>query len=72
MILPDVLTIEGTLYYRHPGIPLSQEAKELLSDLYGVLWMEAFYDPSNEITKAWARRHVGKMKRLNEILGFKA
>lgn len=69
--LPRVIEINGAKYHREPGVPLSEEATRLLSEVYGALWMEACMDPDSEGSQKFAQKHVDKMKRLNELLGFK-
>lgn len=65
------VSIDGVRYVPAVRRPLTTEAKQLLSDVYGVLWMESYYDPFNGETQKFAKGVVGKMQRLNELLGFK-
>lgn len=47
------------------------EEIKLLSEITYALWSEAFYDPYNESTQKFAEPLAFKMRRLNEIIGFK-
>ena len=50
---------------------LTDEAVRLLRDVYGALWIEAYYDPYNDYMREWAKPLADKMQRLNELYGFK-
>lgn len=52
--------------------PLTHEQKKLLKDVYGGLWIEAYYDPYNDHVKNFAQPLADKMKQLNEELKFKS
>jgi hypothetical protein len=65
------VSLNGEAYIPAEERPLDMEARELLHDIYGSLWMEAFYDPANEATRTFAEPLARKMKKLNEMLGFK-
>ena len=49
----------------------SKEVFKILNDVYGALWMEAYYDPDSESSAKFAKPLAEKMKRLNELLKFK-
>lgn len=70
--LPEILQVNGEIYYRSPGCDLSDECKRLLSDLYERIWCDAFYDCFNESTRKFARELNPMIARLNEILKFKS
>ena len=61
--------IDGVRYM--PETELQAEARQLLVDVYGALWTEAFYDPYNESTKNFAEPLANKMNRINKLLAFK-
>lgn len=42
-----------------------------LSELYGLIWAEAKYDPCNEQTKEFASRLLSLIRAANKILRFK-
>jgi len=44
---------------------------QLLSQLHGIVWTEAHYDPTNERTKEFALRLSPLMQELNQFLKFK-
>ena len=48
-----------------------EEAFKAIHDLYGDIWCEACYDPTNEDYRKFARRLLPKIEKANEILGFK-
>lgn len=50
---------------------LTSEVREILNDVYGSLWAEAYYDSFNESTQRFARPLADKMARLNKIVKFK-
>ena len=50
---------------------LDAEVKKLLSDVYGALWTEAYYDGFNDATIKFAQPLADKMSALNKILKFK-
>ena len=62
--------IDGVRYVpaeEHPA----EEAMKLLRDVYGSLWIEAYYDPTNEMTRRFAQPLADKMRDANKVLGFK-
>jgi hypothetical protein len=61
--------IDGVRY--HPEQLLEKRAMELLNEIYGSLWAEAFYDPFNDSTQKFAIPLSEKMTELNAILHFK-
>jgi hypothetical protein len=61
--------IDGVKY--RPETPLEAEVIHQLRCLYAALWTEAYYDPENKDTKAFAMDTVKYIQRLNEILKFK-
>lgn len=63
--------INGHKYVPREEKPLDEEAKRLLSEVYGKLWMEGNYDPNSAATRKFAKPLSDKMSRLNELLGFK-
>lgn len=63
--------IDNVVYVPRDETIMTEEARKLLADVYGVLWLEAYYDPNNEQSREFALKHVGKMERLNELLKFK-
>jgi hypothetical protein len=42
-----------------------------LSNIYGLIWCEACYDPDNESTQKFARRLLDDIQFVNSILQFK-
>ena len=48
-----------------------KEAYKLLEEVYGVLWCESSYDPTNEQLQKFCKPLAGKMMRANDILEFK-
>jgi hypothetical protein len=48
-----------------------KEILKLLSEVYAVLWAEAFYDPFNESTKKFATPLAEKMMIINTELCFR-
>lgn len=54
---------------RNTVIP--DRALRLLKEVYAGLWMEAYYDPTNESTRKFAEPLADKMVELNSILHFK-
>jgi hypothetical protein len=44
----------------------------LLAHVYGSLWCEAYYDPLNDATRAFAQPLALQMQAANAILKFKA
>lgn len=42
-----------------------------LGELYGIVWCEACYDPTNASTEAFARRLLPHIQQANTILQFK-
>ena len=59
--------------YEIPRISLclTERQRELLNKLYGVLWMDAYYDPKSEEIREYAKPLADMMKELNEGLHFK-
>ena len=51
--------------------PLTQNQKMMLSEIYSVLWAEAYYDSLNTFTQNFAKPLADKMSELNEELKFK-
>jgi hypothetical protein len=66
---PVLVQIDGVNYRRETE--LEAEARRLLSEVYGCLWTEAYYDPDSEDTRKFAQPLAEKMSRLNELLKFK-
>ena len=50
---------------------LGKEVVSILRNIYGSLWIEAYYDPTNKTIQEFATPLAKKMSRLNEILAFK-
>ncbi len=48
-----------------------EEAMQLLNEVYGVLWCEAFRDPTNLKLNAFAVPLARKMSTANKLLHFK-
>jgi hypothetical protein len=63
------IVIDGVTY--HAETEIEKEARLLLSEIYGSLWAEAFYDPYNDATQKFAESLSIKMIRVNEIMGFR-
>jgi hypothetical protein len=42
--------------------PVDDEARQLLSEVYGALWTEAYYDPASQATRAFAKPLADKMR----------
>ena len=61
--------IDGILY--RPEIQKEKETKNLLNQLYSIIWSEACYDATNDESRKMALRLLPTIKRLNEILKFK-
>ena len=53
------------------SLALTGEQKIKLSEVYGRLWTEAYYDPNNESTANFAKPLVKIMQELNDELKFK-
>jgi hypothetical protein len=68
-------TKEGRRYrlYEIPPIRLclTERQKELLNKVYGILWMDAYYDPESEEIKKYAKPLADMMHELNKDLHFK-
>ena len=47
------------------------ECTTALHELYGLIWVEASYDPTNDETAKFARKLLPHIKKLNDKLGFK-
>jgi len=65
------VNIDGVKYIPAIERPLEQEAIKLLSEVYGRLWTEAYYDPMNESTRKFSKPLSDKMSKLNKLLKFK-
>lgn len=68
----ETVLLDGRRY-----VPVNEEgpdaeAMKLLNDVFGSLWMEAYYDPTNDATRTFAAPLADKMSKLNSILGFKS
>ena len=50
---------------------LTDKEIKLLSEVYGTLWIEAYYDFKNEHTQKFAKPIADKMAELNKSLKFK-
>jgi len=63
--------------YRMYEIPpihlcLTERQKELLNKIYGIVWMDAYYDPDeSKSIREYAKELADMMKELNETLHFK-
>lgn len=66
-----VLEIDPADYGLQPGPKELKRAYDLLSEVYGVLWTNASYDPDSQATKIFSAPLFKKMSEANEILGFK-
>lgn len=68
-------TKEGRRYrmYEIPPIRLclTDRQKELLDKIYGILWMDAYYDPQSEEIRKYAKPLADMMSELNKDLHFK-
>lgn len=63
--------IDGIEYVPGPAA-IDDESRKLLADVYGTLWMEAYYDPTyGEVTQNFSKPLADKMQRLNKLLKFK-
>lgn len=62
--------IDGVLYVRADQQPM-ESAMNLLREVYGALWGEAYYDAYNERTRDFAKPLADKMSEANKILRFK-
>lgn len=49
----------------------NSEVKELLSELYKEIWLQACYDADNEEVRAFCGKMWPKVRRLNELLKFR-
>jgi|SRR5580765_4571904 len=47
------------------------QCMKALSDLYGLIWIEACYDPYNQKTKEFAETLLPHIRLLNDVLKFK-
>ena len=47
------------------------EGKRLLCELYGKIWCEACYDPTNRERQAFASELLPLIKQANDLLEFK-
>lgn len=65
------VNIDGVRYVPSRKRPLHDEERKLLSEVFGQLWTEAYYDPTNESTRKFAQPLADKMSELNKLLGFK-
>ena len=48
-----------------------KEAFKLLHDLYGEIWCEACYDPTNKQYQEFANKLLPYISKANKLLGFK-
>jgi hypothetical protein len=63
--------IDGIEYVPGPAA-LDDETRKLLAEVYGSLWMEAYYDPTyGEVSQKFAAPLADKMQKANERLQFK-
>lgn len=65
----NTVDIDGETYVRPFDEP---KVLKLLSDLYGLIWVEAVYDPNTKETEEYSRRLLPIIQELNGILKFKA
>ena len=63
--------IDGVRYVRADQQP-NDKAMDLLRQVYGRLWGEAHYDPTNKSTQQFAEPLAKLMGEANDILKFKA
>ena len=61
--------INGEKFFRQTE--QDKRINQLLTEVYGRLWAEAFYDPYNKSTREFALPLYKKMYKLNTILKFK-
>lgn len=52
-------------------VELEPDAHEALTKLYGLIWVEARYDPDNQSTQKFAERLLPHIQLLNKKWGFK-
>jgi len=50
---------------------LSDREADLLNNIYGILWMDAYYDAESDEIRKYAKRLVSMMSELNGTLKFK-
>ena len=50
---------------------LTEKEMRLLDKLYGILWMDAYYDPQSSAIQEYARPLAEILHELNETLHFK-
>lgn len=69
------ITKQGRRYrmYEIPPIRfcLTKRQKELLDKMYGILWMDAYYDPKSEEIREYAKPLADILSELNKDLHFK-
>jgi hypothetical protein len=69
MLMPHKVTIDNVIY--HADNILDAEANKILTEVYGALWCEAYYDCFNDDIRNFAKPLADKMSRLNDLLKFK-
>jgi hypothetical protein len=67
----DSVVLDGIHYVPAERPPLLEDAAKLLAEVYGVLWTEVCYDPTNEHTREFAKPLLDKMAEANKLLGFR-
>ena len=48
-----------------------EDGKKVLSELYGLIWVDACYDPDNEEHRRYAQRFLPLIQKANDLLQFK-
>lgn len=68
-----IVTIDGVVYRpeTEAEAALAEDARTLLSQVYGTLWAEAYYDGGSDELMKFAQPLADKMSALNDILKFK-
>ena len=51
-------------------VDLTPEELKALNELYGIIWVEAVYDPKNDDTQAFARKLLPHIELLNGLWRF--
>lgn len=64
----SILALEESL--KNPESELGSEVRRGLSEIYSIVWGEAFYDAYNEKSYEIANRLWPHIKRLKELLKF--
>jgi hypothetical protein len=59
------------LYEIPPATTLTDRQKEILNKVYGILWMDAYYDPESEAIQKYAKPLADLLSELNGELHFK-